>query len=86
MRTARGHPGMAWRSEAAIVHALLGHAQEARRLARAEVAVARRFGRPRLLGAALRSQGLVEGGDRGLALLLEAVTVLERSELVKSFV
>jgi DNA-binding CsgD family transcriptional regulator len=71
--------GWPWRSEAAIAHALLGHAQEARRLARAEVAVARRFGRPRLLGAALRSQGLVEGGDRGLALLSEAVTVLERS-------
>ena len=69
-----------WRSEAAIVHALLGHAEEARRLARADVAVARRFGRPRALGAALRSQGLVEGGNRGLALLSEAVTVLERSQ------
>ena len=72
--------GWPWRSEAAIVHALLGHAQQARRLARAEVAVARRFGRSRPLGAALRSQGLVEGEERGLALLSEAVTVLERSQ------
>ena len=69
-----------WRSEAAIAHALLGHAQEARRLARAEVAVARRFGRPRALGVALRGQGLAEGGTRGLTLLSEAVTVLERSQ------
>ena len=69
-----------WRSEAAIAHALLGHAQEARRLARAEVAVARQFGRPRALGVALRGQGLAEGGTRGLALLSEAVTVLERSQ------
>ena len=72
--------GWPWRSEAAIVHALLGHTQQARRLARAEVAVARRFGRSRPLGAALRSQGLVEGEERGLALLSEAVTVLERSQ------
>jgi DNA-binding CsgD family transcriptional regulator len=74
------HALLPWRSEAASVHALLGHADEARRLARAEVAVARRFGRPRALGAALRSEGLAEGGARGLALLAEAVAVLERSQ------
>ncbi|HEY1347657.1 MAG TPA: helix-turn-helix transcriptional regulator, partial [Streptosporangiaceae bacterium] len=69
-----------WRSEAAIAHALLGHAAEAQRLARAAVEVARGFGLPRALGVTLRAAGLVEGGERGLDLLAEAVTVLERSE------
>jgi DNA-binding CsgD family transcriptional regulator len=68
-----------WRSEAAIAHALLGHEAEARRLARTALEVARGFGRPRSLGVALRAAGLVEGGDRGLALLAEAVGILEHS-------
>ena len=42
--------------------------------------MARGFGRPRALGVALRAAGLVEGGERGLDLLGEAVTVLERSQ------
>src|SRR5215468_6214255 len=69
-----------WRSEAAIAHALLGHAAEAQRLARAAVEVARGFGLQRALGVTLRAAGLVEGGERGLDLLAEAVTVLERSQ------
>jgi DNA-binding CsgD family transcriptional regulator len=69
-----------WRSEAAIANASLGRPHEARRLAGAEVTIARRFGRPRALGVALRSQGLAQGGERGLALLAEAVAVLERSQ------
>jgi DNA-binding CsgD family transcriptional regulator len=70
----------AWRSEAAVAHAVLGHAAEARRLARTAVQVARDFGRPRGLGVALRAAGLVEGGERGLGLLREAVAILERSQ------
>jgi DNA-binding CsgD family transcriptional regulator len=83
-----------WRSEAAMAYAALGRAAEGRRLAQAEVDIARAFGRPRALGAALRSAGLAEGGaglagddedlvgdgDRGLKLLAEAVAVLERSQ------
>ena len=77
-----------WRSAAAVEHAWLGHAHEARRLAREEVAIARAFGRPRALGVALRCEGLVEGllcgtagnGPHGLAILEEAVTVLESSQ------
>jgi DNA-binding CsgD family transcriptional regulator len=69
-----------WRSEAATSNASLGRTQEGRRLARAEVAIARTFGRPRALGVALRSEGLVESGERSLALLAEAVAVLERSQ------
>jgi len=70
----------AWRPEAAIAHALLGHEAEARELARTALEVAREFGRPRSLGVVLRAAGLVEGGDRGLDLLGEAVTVLGRSQ------
>ena len=69
-----------WRSEAALAHLSLGHAREARRLAREEVELAREFGRPGALGIALRNQGLVEGGERGLALLAEAVQVLGRAQ------
>jgi DNA-binding CsgD family transcriptional regulator len=43
---------------------------------------ARAFGAPRTLGIALRTAGLVEGGDPGLERLAEAVTVLNRSEAV----
>ena len=70
----------AWRSEAAIAHALLGHEAEARELARTALEVARGFGRPRSLGVVLRAAGLVEGGDCGLGLLGEAVAVLGRSQ------
>jgi hypothetical protein len=55
----------AWRSEAAVAHALLGQAAEARQLARTAVDVARGFWRPRALGIALRAAGLVSAGDQG---------------------
>jgi DNA-binding CsgD family transcriptional regulator len=44
-----------------------------------ELALARTWGAPRALGAALRAAGLIEGGTRGLALLEEAVQVLSKS-------
>jgi DNA-binding CsgD family transcriptional regulator len=69
-----------WRSQAALAHAALGRPEEARRLAAEEVEFAREFGAPGGLGIALRNQGLVEGGAPGLALLGEAVGVLERSQ------
>jgi DNA-binding CsgD family transcriptional regulator len=65
-----------WRSEAALAYRSAGRADEARRLVREEVELARAFGRPGALGVALRNQGLVEGGELGLALLAEAVQVL----------
>jgi DNA-binding CsgD family transcriptional regulator len=69
-----------WRPEAAVVYASLGDRDAARRLARTEVGLARTVGRPRTLGVALRAEGLADGGDAGLALLAEAVTVLEGSQ------
>jgi DNA-binding CsgD family transcriptional regulator len=69
-----------WRSESALALVSLGRRDEARRLSGEEVELARAFGRPGALGIALRGQGLVEGGERGLALLAEAVQVLERAQ------
>jgi DNA-binding CsgD family transcriptional regulator len=70
---------MAWRSHAALAHHLLDHLDEARRLAAEELELARTWGAPRALGAALRVAGLVEGGPRGLDRLEEAVAVLKDS-------
>jgi DNA-binding CsgD family transcriptional regulator len=71
--------GHDWRSQAAVMQAFLGQAEQARALARAEVAIARGPGLPRQLGVALRASGLVEGGAAGRNLLAEAVSVLETS-------
>jgi DNA-binding CsgD family transcriptional regulator len=68
-----------WRSLAATAHHHLGAVEEARRLAAEEVELARRFGAPRPLGTALRVQGLVEGGARGIERLREAADVLAGS-------
>ncbi|HET6353182.1 AAA family ATPase [Streptomyces sp.] len=68
-----------WRSEAALVHARLGHAEEAVRLAEEEVTLARRWGVPEMTAVALRALGIVTGGPEGLQMLDEAVGVLETS-------
>jgi DNA-binding CsgD family transcriptional regulator/tetratricopeptide (TPR) repeat protein len=70
---------VAWRSQAALASLKLGDPDEARRLASEELGLARTWGAPRALGAALRAAGLVEGGKAGLALLEEAVEVLADS-------
>jgi DNA-binding CsgD family transcriptional regulator len=70
---------MAWRSHAALALLQLGDQDEARRLAAEELELARTWGAPRALGAALRAAGLAEGGTRGLGLLEEAVDVLSTS-------
>ncbi len=68
-----------WKAYAAPALASLGESQTAARLAREQLAVARRVGAPGALGLALRSAGLAIGGDEGLALLEEAVSTLEGS-------
>jgi DNA-binding CsgD family transcriptional regulator len=70
---------IAWRSPAALAKLQLGERDEARRLASEELELARIWGAPRALGAALRAAGAIEGGRRGLALLEEAVEVLSES-------
>jgi DNA-binding CsgD family transcriptional regulator len=68
-----------WRSDAAGALAELGDGERAERLAREGMAVARRFGAPRALARSLRAAGQVIGGDAGLELLEEAVSVVEGS-------
>ncbi|MFF0215359.1 ATP-binding protein [Streptomyces vinaceus] len=78
--SARKLPGagvLAWRPEAALAHAALGERDAALALAREELARARRWGVPEFEGVALRTLGLVTGGAEGLALLREAVEILE---------
>jgi DNA-binding CsgD family transcriptional regulator len=75
----RGMVPVAWRSAAALVHRQLGETEEAQALAARDVELARRFGAALRLGVSLRALGLVQGGSRGVALLEEAVSVLEGS-------
>jgi DNA-binding CsgD family transcriptional regulator len=67
---------LAWRSQAALALLQLGKRDEASPLASEELELARIWGAPRALGAALRVAGLIEGGEQGVALLEEAVEVL----------
>jgi DNA-binding CsgD family transcriptional regulator len=68
-----------WKAFAVPALASLGESQTAVRLAREHLAVARRVGAPGALGRSLRSAGLATGGQEGLGLLEEAVSILERS-------
>ena len=70
------HP---WRSSAAVSMAQVGESDRAVRLADEEVELARRWGAPRAIGVALRAAGIAHGGESGLALLREAVAVLDSS-------
>jgi DNA-binding CsgD family transcriptional regulator len=68
-----------WKAHAAPALAALGDEQLAARLAREQLAAARRVGVPGALGMSLRTAAVAIGGDDRLALLREAVSVLERS-------
>ncbi|MGA2929242.1 MAG: AAA family ATPase [Solirubrobacteraceae bacterium] len=69
-----------WRSEAAQLAAGLGERDRAVQLVGEDLRLARAFGAPHALGAALRGAGMIEGGETGLELLAEAVKTLERSQ------
>jgi DNA-binding CsgD family transcriptional regulator len=69
-----------WRSEAALAHLALGHAEPAGRLAEEELQLARAFGAPRALGVAKRAAGVVAGGERGESLLREAIEAFEHGD------
>jgi DNA-binding CsgD family transcriptional regulator len=68
-----------WRAYAAPALAALGDRQRAAKLAHEQLAAARRVGAPGALGMSLRTAAQAIGGDEGLALLREAVAVLDRS-------
>ncbi|TBL45043.1 LuxR family transcriptional regulator [Verrucosispora sp. SN26_14.1] len=78
--TAAGYTNPAfagWRFEKVQAHLALGDTAQACALAAEEVELARRFRSPRSLGTALRSAAAVAKGAERLALLREAVTILE---------
>jgi DNA-binding CsgD family transcriptional regulator len=68
-----------WRSAAALSHIALGDSDAGLRLTDEELGLARRWGASREIGVALRAAGLVAGGEPGIELLTEAVTVLRGS-------
>jgi DNA-binding CsgD family transcriptional regulator/tetratricopeptide (TPR) repeat protein len=68
-----------WDSEAAVGLAALGEQDEAGRLAQLGLDRARCWGAPGWLGHAMRSLGLVTGGDPGLERLRESVELLRDS-------
>jgi DNA-binding CsgD family transcriptional regulator len=68
-----------WRAFAAPALASLGETERAAELAREQIELTRRVGAQCELGRALRTGGIAIGGRDGLALLEEAVTILERT-------
>jgi DNA-binding CsgD family transcriptional regulator len=68
-----------WRSDAAIAALKLERHEQARELAEEEVRLTCDFGSSRAFGTALRGAGLVTGGAEGIALLVQAVEVLQHS-------
>jgi DNA-binding CsgD family transcriptional regulator len=69
-----------WRSGAALALAAIGDTAAAERLAAEEVERARGIGTPRSIGMALRALGMIVRGERGVALLRDAVDALRHSE------
>ena len=70
---------LAWRSHLALALLPLERRDEALELTGEEVELARAWGAPRPIGVALRTQGLAQGGEEGIATLREALAVLEES-------
>jgi DNA-binding CsgD family transcriptional regulator len=68
-----------WRSSTALALRRAGQIDRAKELTVAEVAIARKFGAPRAVGAALRVRASTADRDDALELLDEAVGVLRRS-------
>ena len=78
LRTGAVSPAyLLWRSAAALAQLALGEPDAALALAHEELELGRVSGSPRVLGAALRTAGVVTGGPEGEALLREAVATLE---------
>jgi DNA-binding CsgD family transcriptional regulator len=71
-----------WRSRAALAASALGDHSQATELALEELRLAREIGSPRATGIALRTTGLIEGGERGLELLADAVTAFDGTQIM----
>jgi DNA-binding CsgD family transcriptional regulator len=71
-----------WRSLHALELARRGDVAQALVLARDEARLAAAFGAPRARGISQRAVGLIQGGERGIGSLREAVRVLQGSPAV----
>jgi len=71
--------GLPWQADAALALHALGDHEAAQRSADAELARALLRGRPRALGIALRTRGLVSSGEDRISYLTRAVDALETS-------
>ncbi|QFU90323.1 AAA family ATPase [Amycolatopsis sp. YIM 10] len=85
------NPGLfSWRLSAAVLHKRLGDPEAAREIAEQELLRAHEWGAAAAIGRASRVAGDMTPGPAGLALLREAVDVLEksanRSELARALV
>lgn len=70
------NPGaLAWRSAAALAQLALGQTAQAKDLATEELGLAKRFGVTRIIIRDLRVLGLAKGGEQGITLLREAVSL-----------
>jgi DNA-binding CsgD family transcriptional regulator len=76
-RRARPLLGTPW--SAALALALVGEQANARDMAQRDLERGRVWGTPRAIGVALRVLGIIEGGERGIERLAEAVQVLAAS-------
>lgn len=79
-----------WRSGAAVAAAAVGERGRALAMAHEQLSLAERFGVARAIGAALRTRGLVHGGEDGIAWLRRSVERLDGTpyelELARSLV
>ena len=80
MRAPNPAANLPWRADAALLATQLGDSDTARRLIEENLELAIAFGAPQAIGVALRTAGLLEGGDAGLANLAAAVSVLEGTD------
>jgi tetratricopeptide (TPR) repeat protein len=81
MRAPNPAANLPWRADAALLAMQLGDNDTARRLIDESLELATAFGAPHAIAVALRTAGLIEGGDRGLERLEAAVAMLEGCEL-----
>jgi hypothetical protein len=69
----------AWGAFTEIALTGLGRANPARAFADIHLRGARKWGTPRVIGTGLHAKGVVEAGEKGIALLRKAVATLEDS-------
>jgi DNA-binding CsgD family transcriptional regulator len=69
-----------WRRDTALAHLALEDVHAAQLVAAEDLELSRAFGAPREIGIALRTAGLIAGGERGIELLAESAAVIAPSE------